>query len=419
MRNVKKISKVNIHFKQPKGLHIIAFMTFCLCLCIGPFMTILNSYGDIDLFYNRNDYLFVIFFAGIFGCISNYLFGSTKSIVHGLQLIIIAMILSFIHNIVLFSCSVLWIGVAIVIVNLLFNLSAFYLKTDLRRMYGFIGVYSSALLGIAIGIITYITIFKDMYSFKIFYLFITIFLLVFFLKNSYKLNTSLTNQTERIDISFYGVLLIFFIFSFILFYLLQNLNVFSSLNLVILPISLIYLHILTISNNKESGINLLKYVYFSLGLLAVNKIFYLSFLRYENVVNPKYLNSPLSTSLFLLAGYFICIIIYFGWRFKLITLRIESITKSHLIKTMLYIETFRVFILMIAIFTNNTLFCNLALIIATILALVLNIFIVPIYFSLGKILAGGKNEVITTSLLYLIFSSLIFVSFLYDISITL
>lgn len=86
---------------------------------------------------------------------------------------------------------------------------------------------------------------------------------------------------------------------------------------------------------------------------------------------------------------------------------------------MLYIETFRVFILMIAIFTNNTLFCNLALIVGTILSLVLNIFIVPIYFSLGKILAGGKNEVITTSLLYLIFSSLIFVSFLYDISITL
>lgn len=56
---------------------------------------------------------------------------------------------------VLFSCAVLWIGLAIVIVNLLFNLSAFYLKTDIRRIYGFIGVYSSALLGIAAGIIIY------------------------------------------------------------------------------------------------------------------------------------------------------------------------------------------------------------------------------------------------------------------------
>lgn len=110
---------------------------------------------------------------------------------------------------------------------------------------------------------------------------------------------------------------------------------------------------------------------------------------------------------------------YFGWRFKFITLRIESITNSHIIKTMLYIEAIRVFILMIAIFTNNILISNIILMIATILALVLNILIVPIYFSLGKILVGGKNEIITTTLLYLIFSSLIFVSFLYDISISL
>ena len=87
MRNSTKISKVNINFKQPKGLHIIAFITFCLCLCIAPFMTIKNDYGSINFFYNRNDHLFVIFFAGIFGCISNYIFGSTKSIIHGLQFI--------------------------------------------------------------------------------------------------------------------------------------------------------------------------------------------------------------------------------------------------------------------------------------------------------------------------------------------
>lgn len=210
-----------------------------------------------------------------------------------------------------------------------------------------------------------------------------------------------------------------FIFAFILFYLFVNLNVFSSLNLIILLLSLIYLHILTVSNNKENGKNLLKYIYLSLTLIVINKIFYLSFLRYEHVVNPKYLNCAISTFLFLLAGYLLCIIMYFGWRFKFITLRIESITNSHIIKTMLYIEAIRVFILMIAIFTNNILISNIILMIATILALVLNILIVPIYFSLGKILVGGKNEIITTTLLYLIFSSLIFVSFLYDISISL
>ncbi|AHH46357.1 membrane protein [Francisella tularensis subsp. holarctica PHIT-FT049] len=419
MRNSIKISKVNINFNQPKGLHIIAFMIFCLCLCIAPFMTILNGYGNINFFYNRNDHLFVIFFAGIFGCISNYIFGSTKSIIHGLQFIIVAIVLSFIHNMVLFSCATLWIGLAIVIVNLLFNLSAFYLKTDIRRIYGFIGVYSSALLGIATGIIIYFLVLKNMYHFKILYLLIIIFLLLFFLKNSYKLNTSLTSQTERINISFYGVLLIFFIFAFILFYLLVNLNVFSSLNLVILPLSLIYLHVITVTNNKENGKNLLKYIYFSLALIVINKIFYLSFLRYEDVVDPIYLNSAISTFLFLLAEYLLCIIIYFGWRFKFIALRIESITNSHIIKTMLYIEAIRVFILITAIFTNNILISNIILIFATILSLVLNIFIVPIYFSLGKILAGGKNEIITTTLIYLIFSSLIFVSFLYDISISL
>ncbi|AIT10225.1 membrane protein [Candidatus Francisella endociliophora] len=419
MSKIKKITINNIHFKQPKGLHIIALMTFLLCLSIAPFITVLNNFGDINFFYNRNDHIFVIFFAGIFGCISNYLFGSTKSIIHGLQFIIIAIILSFVRNLTLFSCSILWIGLAIVIVNLLFTLSAFYLKTDLRRLYGFIGVYSSSILGIAVGTLIYFLILKDMFHFKLFYLSITVFLLVFFLKNNYKLNTSLTNQTERVNISFYGVLIIFFIFAFILFYLLINIDIFSSINLMILPLSLIYLHILTITNNKEHGKSLLKYIYFSLAIIIVNKIIYLSFLKYEHVINPTYINSAISTFLFLIAGYILCIIIYTGWRLSLITLRIESLTNSKLIKTMLYIEFIRVVTLIIALLTNSTLISNLMFILATLLALVLNVFIVPIYFSLGKILAGGKNEAITTTLLYLIFSSLIFVSFLYDISISL
>lgn len=409
----------NIHFKQPVGLHIVAFMIFCLCLCIAPFITILSSYGNINLFYNRNDHLFVIFFAGIFGCISNYLFGSTKSIIHGLQFIIIAIILSFIKNMVLFSYAVLWIGLSIVIVNLLFTLSAFYLKTDLRRIYGFIGVYSSATLGIAMGIVLYFLILRNMHHFEFFYLAIIIFLLIFFLKNNYKLNTSLTNQTERVDISFYGVLIIFFIFAFILFYLLLNLNVFSSLNLIILPISLIYLHILTVTNNKENGINLLKYIYFSLVIIIINKVIYLTFLKYENALDVTYLNSAASTFLFLLAGYLIAIIVYLGWRFGLITLKIETLTNSKLIKTMLYIEFIRVFILIISILTVNKLASDIMFVFITILSLVLNVLIVPVYFSLGKILAGGKNETITTTLLYLIFSSLIFVSFLYDISVSI
>lgn len=422
MRKNINISKVNIHFKQPRGLHIIAFMVFCLCLAIAPSITVMSQYGKIDLFYNRDDHLFVIFFAGIFGCISNYFFGSTKSIVHGLQFTIIAVALSLVNNMLLFSCAALWIGIATVIVNLMFNLSSFYLKTDLRRLYGFIGIYSSALLGIAVGIAIYFLIFKNLFYFKIFYLGVIIFLLVFFLKNSYRLNTSLTNQTERINISFYGVLTIFFIFSLILFYLFLNLNVFSSFNLIVLPLSLIYLHILTITNNKENGAQLLKYIYFSLALIIVNKVIYLNFLKYENAINsinPAYLNSSTSTLLFLIAGYIMCLLIYAGWRFNLITLKIESIINTKLIKSMLYIEFIRVFMITIGIFSANALISNLMLIFATLLALVLNVLIIPVYFSLGKILAGGKNETVTTTLLYLIFSSLIFVSFLYDIYISI
>ncbi|QIW09963.1 hypothetical protein [Francisella sp. LA112445] len=422
MKKTLDLSKVNIHFKQPSGIHIIAFMVFCLCLAIAPSITVLSQYGKIDFFYNRDDHLFVIFFAGIFGCISNYFFGSTKSIIHGLQFTIVAVALSFVHNMLLFSCAALWIGIATVLVNLIFNLSAFYLKTDLRRLYGFIGVYSSALLGIAVGTAIYFIVFNNLFYFKIFYLIVAIFLLIFFLKNSYRLNTSLTNQTERVNISFYGVLTIFFIFSLILFYLFLHLKVFSSFNLIILPVSLIYLHILTVSNNKENGINLLKYIYFSLALIIVNKVIYLNFLKYENLVNsinPAYLNSSLSTFLFLIAGYLMCLLIYAGWRFNLITLKIESIVNTRLIKAMLYIEIIRVFMIAVGVFAGDRLISNLMLIFATLLALVLNVLIVPIYFSLGKILAGGKNEAVTTTLLYLIFSSLIFVSFLYDIYISI
>ncbi|GAB4224443.1 MAG: hypothetical protein Kow0076_7150 [Francisella sp.] len=419
MKNTIKKAQAKIYFKQPLGLHVIAFMTFCLCLCIAPFMMILNDYGSINFFYNRNDHFFVVFFAGIFGCISNYIFGSTKSIIHGLQFIIIAVILSFIKNMLFFASAVLWIGLAIVIVNLLFNLSAFYLKTDIRRIYGFIGVYSSILLGVAIGLFIFSFILKNIFYFKMLYLLVVIFLLIFFLKNSYKLNTTLTSQTERISISFYGVLLIFFIFAFILFYLLINLNFFSIINLIVLPVSLIYLHILTIKNNKENGKNLLKYIYFSLAMVVVNKIFYLNFLNYEHTIDTQFINSNVSTFLFLLISYCLCILIYLGWKFKFISLNIESITQSTIIKTMIYIESIKVFMLVLSILVNNTIISNLLISLATILALILNIFIVPIYFSLGKILAGGKNEIISTTLLYLIFSSLIFVSFLYDIYMTI
>ncbi|KEI35893.1 hypothetical protein [Allofrancisella frigidaquae] len=416
----RSVPKTNVDFKQPVGLHIIAIMIFCLCLCIAPFVTLLTHYGDINFFYNRNDHIFVMFFAGVFGCISNYFFGSTKSIIHGLQFVIIAIILSFIKNTYLFSLAALWTGVSVVIVNLLFNLSSFYLKTDSRRLYGFIGVYSSALLGIAIGVFICFIVLKDAYSFKLFYLFTIIFLLIFFLKNSYKLNTSLTSQTERVDISFYGVFIIFFVFSVILFYLLLNLKIFSSLNLIVLPVSLVYLHVLTVTNNKETGLELLKYVYFSLVLIVLNKMIYLTFLKYDhNSIDPKYINSVISTFIFLMFNYGLCIAVYIAWQFKIISLKIESIINSKLIKVMLYLEVTKVFILAIAVFIDNNLVSNMMFIISITLSIILNIFIVPIYFSLGKILAGGKNETITTTLLYLIYSSLVFVSFLYDISINI
>ena len=411
---VKNLTKANIHFKQPAGLHIIAIMTFCICTSIVPFVTLLTQNGDIDLFYNRNDHIFVFFFAGVFGCLSNYLLGSTKSIIHGLQFIILAIILSFINNITLFSSAVLWAGIAITIVNLLLSLSSFYLKTDLRRLYGFIGVYSSSILGIAAGILIYFVLLKDLYNFKIFYLILMISLLVFFMKNNYKLNTSLIGRTERFEISFYGVFVIYLIFALILFYLLLHTHFFSLINVITLPISLVILHLLTVYNNKENGLELLKYVYFSLALIVLNKFIYLNFLRYEDAINPVYLNSATSTFLFLLLAYLLCVGIYVGWRFKLITLRVEAITNSSLIKIMLYIEITRIFILLISIVTADYLASNILFILATILGLILNVFIVPIYFSLGKILAGGKNELFITALLYLTFSSLIFVSFLYD-----
>ena len=406
---VKNITRANIHFKQPDGLHIIAIMTFCICTSIVPFVTLLTQYGHIDLFYNRNDQVFVLFFAGIFGCLSNYLLGSTKSIIHGLQFIILAIILSFINNITFFSSAVLWAGIAITIVNLLLSLSSFYLKTDLRRLYGFIGVYSSAILGIASGILIYSVLLKNLYHFKIFYLILMISLLIFFMKNNYKLNTSLTGRTERFEISFYGVFVIYFIFAFILFYLLTHTPLFSVINVITLPVSLVILHLLTVYSNKENGLELLKYVYFSLALIVLNKFIYLSFLRYEDAINPVYLNSATSTFLFLLLAYLLCVGIYVGWRFKLITLRVEAITNSSLIKIMLYIEIIRIFLLLISIITADYLASNILFVLATMLGLILNVFIVPIYFSLGKILAGGKNELFVTSLLYLTFSSLIFV----------
>ena len=145
--------------------------------------------------------------------------------------------------------------------------------------------------------------------------------------------------------------------------------------------------------------------------MVLNKFIYLSFLRHDDAVNPIYLNSATSTLIFLLLAYVLCVVTYMGWRFKFITLKIESLTNSSLIKIMIYIEISRIFIVLASIFTANYLMSNIMFVVATMLGLILNIFIVPIYFSLGKILAGGKNELFVTLLLYLIFSSLVLFHF--------
>lgn len=124
--------------------------------------------------------------------------------------------------------------------------------------------------------------------------------------------------------------------------------------------------------------------------MVLNKFIYLSFLRHDDAVNPIYLNSATSTLIFLLLAYVLCVVTYMGWRFKFITLKIESITNSSLIKIMIYIEISRIFILLASIFTANYLMSNIMFVVATMLGLILNIFIVPIYFHLVKFLLEVK-----------------------------
>lgn len=418
-KHLPSLPKSSIHFKQPEGLRVIAIITFFICFCIAPSIALLTHTGEMNFFYSRNDRIFVIFFACIFGCFSNYLFGSTKSIMHGLQFIIIALIMSSINNIYLFSAAALWTGVTIVIVNLLFNLSSFYLKTDMRRLCGFIVIYSSALLGTAVGIALSYMVFKNIDHFRLFYIAIVFAMMIYVMKNNYKLNTSLVSQTERIDVSTYGVMVIFFIFTCILFYLFLHVTIFAILNVIILPVSLVLLIIITLVNNKENGVNLLKYVFFSLFLIVLNKSTYILFSQHQSYIGASYLNSSVSAIIILMIGFVICLLIYVAWRLKLISLQTESITNSNLVHIMLYLETARIITLTMTTYTNNPTINSSLFLVTTVLGLILNVFIIPIYFSLGKILAGGKNEITTTTLLYLIFSSLAFVSFLYDISVRL
>ena len=351
--HLHSLPKSSIHFKQPEGLRVIAVMTFCICLCIAPSIALLTHTVEMNFFYSRNDRIFVIFFACIFGCFSNYLFGSTKSIMHGLQFIIIALIMSSIQNIYLFSAAALWTGVTIVIVNLLFNLSSFYLKTDMRRLCGFIVIYSSSLLGIAAGIVLSYMVFKNIAYFRLFYIAVVFSLMIYFMKNSYKLNTSLVSQTERIDVSTYGVMVIFFIFTLILFYLFLHVTIFATLNIIILPVSLALLVIITLVNNKENGVNLLKYIFFSLFLIVLNKTTYIIFSKHQSYIGTSYLNSSVSAIIILMIGFSICLLIYWAWRLKLITLQTESITNSNLVHIMLYLETARIIALTMTTYTNN------------------------------------------------------------------
>src|SRR5690606_24146486 len=128
----------------------------------------------------------------------------------------------------------------------LFSLSSFYLKADSRRLYGFLGFFSSIILGVIIGDIIHYFFIKTLLDFRIFYFIVIFFTLIFFLQYNYKLNTSLNNKTERFNISVYGVFTIYIIFALIVLYYLNNLAVFSLFNMVVFPIALIILTTLTL-----------------------------------------------------------------------------------------------------------------------------------------------------------------------------
>ena len=315
-KHINKIHKRSIYFKQPQGLHIICIIIFCLGLCVYPLIIeAVNQKKISHLFLSYNNYIFVMCFASIFGCISNYLFGAKKSIIHGLQFIIIALIISFVRNVDLLSLALLWTGLSIVIINLFFNLSSFYLKTDVRRLYGYIAVCSSAILGANLSIPVYLYISQNSeYLPKILYLFIVIFILIFFLKNSYRLNTSLTEQTQRIDVSFYNIFIMFFIFSLALLYLFLHIKVFSVLIILILPISTVYLHILTKINNKEKGSQLLKFIYLYIIIGTVNECVLILAFKYQKNINLSYFNSTTSTFILGLISYAIYLGIYLSWK---------------------------------------------------------------------------------------------------------
>lgn len=403
----------NIYFSQPQGLHIIAIITLCVSTGIDPFMSLLNIYSEVGIFYTRGDYFFVIFFAATFGCISNYLLGSNKSIIHGLQFIMIALLFSTIHNIQIFGLAVFAVGLTVVISNLLFSLSSFYLKADSRRLYGFLGFFSSIILGVIIGDIIHYFFVKTLFDFRVFYFIVVFFTLIFFLKYSYKLNTSLNNKTERFNISVYGVFTIYIAFSLIVLYYLNNLAIFSLFNMAVFPIALIILTTLTLINNKEDGKKLLKYIYFCLFIIIINKIIYLTFLKYELNLKDFHINSSANVSIFLGIEYIFCLLIYFAWKARILTLKISSIINLKLIKLIFYIEIFKIILLAVAVLFVGETISLIMFILATVISLLINVFIVPVFFSLGKLLAGSKNEITITACLFLTFSSLIFISYLY------
>jgi len=140
-------------------------------------------------------------------------------------------------------------------------------------------------------------------------------------------------------------------------------------------------------------------------------------MQYQDVIKDDHLSSPFNLSILFALQYIFCIAIYISWKLNLIKIKIESIIDASIIKYIFYIEVVRTFLLIISSLSVNPTVSNNLFIFTLLISLFINILIIPIYFSLGKILAGGKNEIFVTSLLYLLFSSLIFISFIYKVDI--
>ena len=303
-----KYKRLLLNTKQPLGMWVIFFSTFCFSMGVTMVSINLNGYLDslpqlehasrwsgldVNLYTN----LFLYSGAGIIGGFIGYVIGHRRSVVLGTVFASVSLLILSLNNLTMIGFCAYVIAVGVVMPNLFTSLSFLYAQDDARRHAGFTLIYMASILGAALAI-SFSNTLIDNYGYKTIYVLMALMSFVAalcFVSDGTYLSRNIgliDNVTPQYSPSSYSVIFILIILSSALSYLIEMPLLLKSLIMVIalFSISIMLLFSFKEQNTAQRKRNALLLVLLLLSgfFLFVGKNMLIVFLNYRGLFNSDY-----------------------------------------------------------------------------------------------------------------------------------